>query len=153
MGAAGKSDHAIERTLVIGRHLADRKIQYSLSTADPTRTSIARLAYMQAQRYWVERAFQAAKSELGMLDDQVQKWTAWHQQLALVLLALAFLVKERSLYQAAHPLLSSRDLRLMSMALLRNDPAAVDRRMGQWYIRHAQRRRDRERCHRIASTV
>jgi len=69
------------------------------------------------------------------------------------MLALAFLVKERSLYQAAHPLLSSRDIRLMSMALLLNDPAAVDRRMGQLYIRHAQRRLDSERCQRIAANV
>lgn len=149
----GKSDDAIERTLVIGRSLADRKIKYSLSNADPTRTPIERFAYMQAQRYWVERAFQEAKSELGMSDYQVRKWTAWHHHMALVMLALAFLVKERILYQGEYPFLSSRDIRLMIIALLLDDPAAVDKRMEQLYIRHEQRQRDIERCQRIASTA
>ena len=59
----GKSDCAKERVLVISRNLADNKIKYSLSNVDFTNTPRERLAYMQAQRYWVERAFQEAKSE------------------------------------------------------------------------------------------
>ena len=38
---------------------------YHLYT-DMATTPIERFAYMQAQRYWVERSFQDAKSELGM---------------------------------------------------------------------------------------
>jgi hypothetical protein len=100
---------------------------------------------MQAQRYWVERAFQEAKSELGMSDYQVRKWDAWHRHMALVMLALAFLVKERILYRQDYPLLSSRDIRLMIIAMLLNEPAAVDKRIQQLEARHTQRRRDIER--------
>jgi SRSO17 transposase len=141
----GKSDAVIERTLVISRNQADNKIKYSLSNADFIGTSLQRFAYMQAQRYWVERAFQEAKSELGMSDYQVRKWNAWHHHMALVMLSLAFLVKERIFYKDDCPLLSCRDIRLMIVAMLLNDPAAVEKRIAQLEIRHEQRRKDIER--------
>lgn len=78
-----------ERVLVISRNQADNKIKYSLSNADYLTTATERFAYMQAQRYWVERAFQEAKSELGMSDYQVRKWNAWHHHMALVMLSLS----------------------------------------------------------------
>lgn len=139
------SDALIERTLVMSRNPKDNKIKYSLSNANYFDTSIHRLAYMQAQRYWVERAFQEAKSELGMSDYQVRKWNAWHHHMALVMLALAFIVKERVLYKDDCPLLSCRDIRLMIISTLVNDPAAVDKRIEQMEIRHTQRRKDIER--------
>ena len=141
----GKSDRVIERVLVITRNPNDTKIKYSLSNADYLETSMQRFAYMQAQRYWVERAFQEAKSELGMSDYQVRKWNAWHHHMALVMLSLAFLVKERIILKQDYPLLSCRDIRLMIIAMLLNDPVAVDKRIAQMEIRHEQRRRDIER--------
>jgi SRSO17 transposase len=141
----GKSDVVTERVVVISRNQADNKIKYSLSNADYLATSIQRFAYMQAQRYWVERAFQEAKSELGMSDYQVRKWNAWHHHMALVMLSLAFIVKERILYKDDCPLLSCRDIRLMIIAMLLNDPAAVDKRIAQLEVRHEQKRRDIDR--------
>ncbi len=141
----GKSDAVTERVLVISRNQADNKIKYSLSNADYLATPIERFAYMQAQRYWVERAFQEAKSELGMSDYQVRKWDAWHHHMALVMLSLSFIVKERILYKDDCPLLSCRDIRLMIIAMLLNDPAAVDKRIAQLEVRHEQRRRDIDR--------
>jgi SRSO17 transposase len=141
----GHSDTPIQRTLVISRNPAENKIKYSLSNANYFDTSIHRLAFMQAQRYWVERAFQEAKSELGMSDYQVRKWNAWHHHMALVMLSLAFIVKERVLYQEDCPLLSCRDIRLMIISMLLNDPAAVDKRIEQMEVRHTQRRKDIER--------
>jgi SRSO17 transposase len=141
----GESERATERVLVITQRPNSSKLKYSLSNVDYTKTPLERLAYMQAQRYWVERAFQEAKSELGMSDYQVRKWDAWHRHMALVMLALAFLVKERILYKQDYPLLSSRDIRLMIIAMLLNDPAAVDKRIQQLEARHKQRRRDIER--------
>jgi hypothetical protein len=41
--------------------------KYSLSNA-PADTAYHRLAYMQAQRYWVERSFEDAKQNFGMTD-------------------------------------------------------------------------------------
>ncbi|MCP4454593.1 MAG: hypothetical protein GY809_24305 [Planctomycetes bacterium] len=58
--------------LVISRNKADNTLKYSLSNADADTTPLQQFAYRQAQRYWVERAFQDAKSEIGMSDYQVR---------------------------------------------------------------------------------
>ena len=50
---------------------------------------------MQRQRYWVERVFEDAKSECGMADYQVRKWQAWHHHMALVMMAMLFMLTER----------------------------------------------------------
>ena len=43
----------------------------------------------------VERNFRDAKSEVGMADYQTRGWLAWHHHMALVMLALHFLMQER----------------------------------------------------------
>ena len=43
----------------------------------------------------VERNFRDAKSEVGMADYQTRGWLAWHHHMALVMLALLFLMQER----------------------------------------------------------
>ena len=52
-------------------------VQYSLSNA-PAQTSVRKLARMQAQRFWIERAFQDAKSHIGMAQYQARQWPSWH---------------------------------------------------------------------------
>ena len=47
----------------------------SLSNVAET-TELKRMAWMQLQRYWIERAFEDGKSECGMADYQVRKWSA-----------------------------------------------------------------------------
>ncbi|MBK1718802.1 transposase [Thiocystis violacea] len=149
----GEADDVTGRVLVISRNHADNQIKYSLSNVDYRNTSIERLAHMQAQRYWVERAFQEAKSELGMSDYQVRKWNAWHHHMALVMLSLSFMVKERITYKADYPLLSCRDIRLMIIALLIKDPNFIEKRIQQMTVRHEQRRKDMERRYKLASTA
>lgn len=51
---------------------------------------LQRLAYMQAQRYFVERAFRDAKQELGTDQYQVRGYAAWHKHMALVMMAQLF---------------------------------------------------------------
>jgi SRSO17 transposase len=54
--------------LVVRREVgAPKKIKYSLSNA-PADTSLERLAEMQGECYWVERAFEDAKGECGLAD-------------------------------------------------------------------------------------
>ena len=108
---------------------------------------------MQAQRYWVERAFQEAKSELGMSDYQVRKWHAWHHHMALVMLALSFMVKERILSKAENPLLSCRDIRLMIIALLIKDDDLIAKKIEQMTRRHEQRFKDIERRYKRCATA
>jgi len=94
---------------------------------------------MQAQRFWIERAFQDAKSELGMAQYEVRTWKGWHHHMALVALAMLFVTKERLLAQESAPLLSARDIvELLDVYLPRRnrDPEEVLKIM-QW--RHRQR--------------
>lgn len=91
-------------TLVISRNTADHRLKYRLSNADVETTPSERFASMQAQRYWVERSFQDAKSELGMSDAQVRKWKGWYHHMALVMLAMSFIVRERLLNRIDYPL-------------------------------------------------
>ena len=77
-----------------------------------------KLACMQAQRYWIERTFQDAKSECGMADYEARGWDSWHHHMALVLMAQSFLLDERILNRKEAPLLSCADLvELLSAAL------------------------------------
>ena len=141
----GKSDCAKERVLVISKNLSDNKIKYSISNADRAMTLTERFAYMQAQRYWVERAFQEAKSELGMSDYQIRTWNGWHHHMALVMLSLSFIVKERLNHKIEYPLLSCRDVRLIIISLLTKDDKLIDKRIAQMELRHNKRLKDIDR--------
>ena len=104
----GKSEAARLRLLVV-RMEADGSFKYSLTNA-PESTGWERLGYMQAQRFWIERAFQDAKSELGMAQYEVRSWRGWHHHIALVCLAMLFVLKERLMAADDVPLLSARDI-------------------------------------------
>ena len=79
------------------------------------------LAWMQLQRYWVERAFADAKSECGMDDYQV-RWSTWHHHMALVMMAMLFMLSERIRHEDTYPLLSCSDIEeLLSRFLPRRD--------------------------------
>lgn len=125
--------------LVVTRDKGDPEaIKYSLSNV-PVSTSLSRLAYMQRQRYWVERAFQEAKNEAGMDEYQARSWQAWYHHMALVMMALLFLLRERQLQKEALSLLSAGDVKiLLARVLPRNDqdPEDIIRQIEQ---RHRQR--------------
>ncbi|GBC60877.1 transposase [Desulfonema ishimotonii] len=140
-----KEDHARKRLLIISRNHSENKTKYGLSNAGTASAPPERLAYMQAQRYWVERAFQDAKSELGMSDYQVRKWNGWYHHMALVILALSFIVRERLENKNKYPLLSCRDVRIIIVALLTGDIALIEKRKRQMLHRHRQRFKDIER--------
>ena len=132
-------------TLIMSRNTAEKKLKYSLSNADMDTTPLQQFAARQAQRYWVERSFQDAKSELGMSDYQVRKWTGWYHHMALVILAMSFIVRERLLNRNDYPLLSCRDVRLLIIALLTKDEYLVNKRLKQMKTRHTQREKDIQR--------
>jgi SRSO17 transposase len=68
------------------------------------------LAYRQGQRHWIERGFENAKSQLGLADYEVRQWRGWHHHMAMVALAMLFLLKERVEHEKSAPLLSARDI-------------------------------------------
>lgn len=88
---------------------SDGELKYSLSNA-PGDTAQDELAARHAQRFFIERAFQDGKSELGMGQYQARKWRAWEHHMSLVGAAMVFALKERVEAQATSPLTSVRDV-------------------------------------------
>ena len=43
-------------------------------------------------RYWMERALEDAKGEMGMADYEVRGWLGWHHHMTMVMLAMLFLL-------------------------------------------------------------
>jgi SRSO17 transposase len=79
--------------LVIRRE-ANGRLNYSLSNATPESTP-EQLAWLKCQRYFIERANQDAKSELGFDEFQAQKYRAWEHELALTVLASWFVAETK----------------------------------------------------------
>jgi hypothetical protein len=95
--------------LLVRREIDGTKLKFCLSNAKPE-ASLRRLAEMQVARHFVERAFEDAKGACGMADYQVRGWQAWHHHMALVMVALMFLAKERLTHRDTANLLSCNDL-------------------------------------------
>ena len=95
--------------LLVRREVGGEKLKFCLSNAKPE-ANLRRLAEMQAARHFVERAFEDAKGACGMADYQVRGFAAWHHHMALVMVALMFLAKERLAHRETAELLSCNDL-------------------------------------------
>jgi SRSO17 transposase len=95
--------------MLVVRREEDESHNYNLGNV-PEATSWERLAYMQGQRFFIERAFQDAKSELGMAHYEVRGWRRWHHHMALCRLAQLFCLKERIGFKDDYPLLNVRDI-------------------------------------------
>ena len=114
--------------------------------------TLTQLVRRHALRFWIERTFQDAKTSVGMADYQVRGWVAWHHHMALVLLALLFLLRERKLHCKTLELLSCQDIvELLNHYLPRADAteAAVLRNLER---RHRKRRLAIDAARRRAST-
>ena len=113
-------------------------IKYSLSNA-PEQTSMTKLAQMQAQRFWIERAFQDAKSHIGMAQYQARKWQSWHRHMALVMMAMQFMLETRISHAEGYPLLSCYDIQILLATTL------PDRRDSQEEVLRLMQERHRKR--------
>ena len=116
----------------------DRK--YSLSNQKPS-ISTQRLSWMQRQRYWVERCFEDGKSECGIADYQVRLWNAWHHHMALVMMAMLFMLTERLRMKNQCPLLSCADIERLLAAFLPRRDAGPEQVLSHMRRRHEMRRR------------
>lgn len=115
-----------------------KTIKYVLSNA-PEETSLARLVQMQRQRFWIERSFEDAKSESGMADYQVRGWLAWHHHMALVLMAMLFMLEEKLLHKQKYPLLSCSDIEVLLSHFLPRQDVTVEEVVRQMEARHRAR--------------
>jgi len=79
---------------LVMRQEGKKRTTYALSNA-PADASLEYLAWLKCQRYFVERAIQDAKSEVGWDELQARKYRGWEHHLALVILAVWFLAQTR----------------------------------------------------------
>ena len=125
--------------LIVRREIGSpREIKYSLSNA-PEATMIERLAFMQAQRYWVEHALRNAKSEVGMADYQLRLWQGWHHHMAMVMLAMLFMFEVRREHKEDLSLLSCHDVVEVLRVLLPRANVTYEDILRQLKERHRRR--------------
>ena len=101
--------------------------------------STDRLAYMQAQRFWIERSFQDAKNQCGMSDYQARGWRSWHHHMAMVLLVMLFFLEERVLHKEDSPLLSCSDIIALPCHYLPRRDVSEKEVFRQMQVRHERR--------------
>ena len=87
------------------------EIKYSFSNANLEQYTPEALAYMQAQRYFVEHCIKESKQTLGIDDFQTRLWLAWEHQIALNFMVSSFMLKEKLNCFDEIPLLSARDIK------------------------------------------
>jgi SRSO17 transposase len=135
----GEEAQARPWRLIVRREIDDpAEIKYSLSNA-PADTPIPRLAFMPGQRYWIERALQRGKQDVGLGDYQVRGWRGWHHHMALVMMAMLFGLEERRLHHQTHPLLSGTDIRAVLNQVLPRRDTTLEEVLRQMALRHRKR--------------
>ena len=135
----GQEPQARPWHLIVRREIdTPTEIKYSLSNA-PADTPAPRLAFMQGQRYWIERALQQGKQDVGLGDYQVRGWRGWHHHMTLVMMAMLFLLEERRLHQQTRPLLSGRDIRALLNHFLPRRDTTIEEVLRQMEVRHRKR--------------
>ena len=105
---SARLSHLVARRALDAQGCAEKTF-WTLINA-PADTQAAQIVAMACARYFIERGFQDAKNSLGLVDYQTRCWLAWHQHIALVMLAMQFQLHERMLHAQAHPLLSTADI-------------------------------------------
>lgn len=136
---------AIQQTLVIRKPIDKKdKTKYSLSDISQQQQSIEEFAFMQAQRFWIERCFRDDSHDLGMSDYQVRLYKGFFNHMALTCVAMEYILTERLENVQDIPLLSTNDIRLLIAKEIRSrdDYACDDNRLEQLEKRHIQRQRD-----------
>jgi SRSO17 transposase len=125
--------------LIVRREIdSPTEIKYSLSNA-PADTPLQQLAFMQAQRFWVERALQDGKSECGLDHYQVRLWQGWYHHMALVMMAMLFMLEMRRYHKEDYPLLSCSDIEVLLAHFLPRRDITVEEVLRQMEIRHKKR--------------
>jgi SRSO17 transposase len=127
-------------TLIIKK--IKEEIKYSFSNFNLTEISIEELAYMQGQRYLIEKSFKDSKGELGLFDYQIRKYMAWYHHNALVMMAMHFVLEKILEHKEKIPLLSVRDVRLQMIPILRKNNVMIEQEIRQMKKRHFQRAYD-----------
>jgi SRSO17 transposase len=132
------------RLLVIRRtktKKGDYEYKYSFTNANLEQYTEKGIAYMQAQRFFVEHCIKENKQILGMDKYQIRKRLAWHHQITLNFLLSTFILKEKLLCFDDLPLLSARDIKRWIIFKLYRQMSEEDM-IDQIFERHCRRQKD-----------
>ena len=138
----GKESNARQRTLIIHKGVGKEEPKFAMSNIDRSEKTTQQFAFMESQRFWIERAFEDCKGELGMADYQVRKYIAWYHHQALFFMAMDYVNEIKSKYQHTTSLLSVRDVRLLIIAYLMEDGVRMEKEVKDLLKRHEQRLKD-----------
>jgi SRSO17 transposase len=133
----GKTQRVDQWWLVAQRDAAG-DYKYALSNAADT-ADWKEIARQVGQRYWIERGFENAKGQVGMSDYQARGWVSWHHHMAMVMMAMLFLVEERQEQQPALPLMSCTDVVELLCWALPNRKVSAQELLRQMRLRHEKR--------------
>jgi len=92
----------VRREWLVIRRDDDGRLTYMVLNA-PETTPVATLIERSCWRYFTERAYQDAKSELGWADLQARKYRAWEHHLALTAAATWFVAGVKLEWRDAYP--------------------------------------------------
>jgi SRSO17 transposase len=144
-----KNTNTVEnRLLVISKRKTKNgeEIKFSFSNASLSQYTEQAIAYMQAQRFFIEHSFKEQKQILGMDQFQTRKWLSWYHQIALNMMIGCFMLKEKLLNQDEIPLLSARDI--MDFLVFKFYKEMTQERMLETLKeRHRKRQRDINYCY------
>lgn len=135
--------------LLISTDTDGSEIKYSLCYNVEGVMPLEIALFRQMQRYWVERAFQNVKEQLGLHQYQVRSWKAWHHHIALTLMALHFILEVQKEHQEEMPLLSVPDIKLVFAKKLSNNLNSDEGLLHALNLRHKQRYDDIQRHSRV----
>ena len=144
-----KNINSVEARLLVvsSRKTKDgEEIKYSFTNASLAQYTEQAIAYMQAQRFFIEHSFKEQKQILGLDQFQTRKWLSWYHQVALNLLVGSFMLKEKLLSKEDIPLLSARDI--MDFLVFRFYKEMTEERMlATLKERHRKRLKDINYCY------
>lgn len=117
------------------------EIKYSFTNANLEQYTPEALAYMQAQRFFVEHCIKESKQIIGLDQYQTRLWNAWTHQVALNFIVSSFMLKEKLVCFDDLPLLSAKDIKeYLTFKLYKQ--MSEDDMMDRIYNRHLQRQID-----------
>jgi len=96
--------------LIIRRNEGETDTKYQFSNA-PVETSIEKLGKMSCSRYWIERALEDAKGDGGLADYEVRGYIGWNHHIAMVFMAMLFLLEMQDEWKLKATLLTLTDVR------------------------------------------
>ena len=109
------NDKTKSKLVLLIRKDEDGSLRYSLTNS---RKHLPKLAFMQVQRYFVERAFQDAKQQMGLNQYQLRKYDLWYRHITMNMLGMQFITEEKTRQKSVEKYYTTADIVTLLTQLL-----------------------------------